>query len=49
LVGENLESRIIAQAVRIGGILVAGYNLVEALAEQREDGVLHAFIVARIA
>jgi hypothetical protein len=48
LVGKNLEGGIMAQPVRIVGILVAGHDLVEALAEQREDRMLHALIVARI-
>jgi hypothetical protein len=37
LIGKNLKSRIVTQSIRVVGILVARDDLVDALAEQREN------------
>ena len=49
LIGDDLQQRIMAQAVGIVGIFVAGDNLIDALPQQRQRVVAYAVVVPRIA
>ena len=49
LIGDDLQSGIMAQTVGIVGIFVAGDDLVDALPQQRQRVMAHAFIFSRVA
>ena len=49
LIGDDLQGRIMAQAVGIVGVLVAGDDLIDALPQQRQRVVLHALLLTRVA
>jgi len=48
LIGDDLQGGIMAQAVGIVGVLVAGDDLVDALPQQRQRVVLDALLPARV-
>jgi hypothetical protein len=48
LIRKNLESRIVAQAIGVIGILIARDDLIDALAEQRKNRVTDPFIFTRV-
>jgi hypothetical protein len=49
LIGDDLQHGIVAQAVGVVGIFVAGDNLIDALPQQRQRVVAYAVVVPRIA
>src|SRR5271157_5678351 len=49
LIGDDLQERIVTQAVGVVGVFVSGDDLVEALPQQRQRVVLNAILVPRIA
>ena len=49
LIGDDLQHRIVTQAIGVVGVLISGDDLVEALPEQGQRVVLDAIVVARIA
>ena len=49
MIGDDLQQRIVAQAVGVVGVFVAGDDLVDALPQQSERIVLHAVVLPRIA
>jgi hypothetical protein len=49
LIGDDLQERIMAQAVGVVGVFVSGDDLVDALPQQHQRVVLHALILSRIA
>src|SRR6267154_1151262 len=49
LIGDDLQGGIMAQAVGIVGVLVAGDDLIDALPQQRQRVVLHALLLTRVA
>jgi hypothetical protein len=48
LIGDDLQGGIMAQAVGIVGILIAGDDLIDALPQQRQLVVLDALLPARV-
>ena len=48
LIGQNLKSRIVPQAIGVVGVLVASDDLAEALAKQRQHGMTNTLLLARI-
>ena len=49
LVGDDLQQRVMAQAVGIVGIFVTGNDLIQTLPQQGERVVLNAILISRIA
>ncbi|SRR6266566_1354782 len=49
LIGDDLQQRVVAQAVGIVGIFVSGNDLIEALPQQCQRVVLEAMALTRIA
>src|SRR5512146_1331147 len=49
LIGDDLQQRIMAQAVGVVGVFVAGDDLVNALAQQQQRVMFDALFVSRIA
>src|SRR5256886_12103332 len=49
LIGDDLQGGIMAQAIGIVGVLVAGDDLIDALPQQRQRAVLHALLLTRVA
>ena len=48
LIGDDLQGGIMAQAVGIVGVLIAGHDLVDALPQQRHRVVIDALRPARV-
>ena len=48
LIGDYLQQRVVAQAVGVVGVFVAGYDLVDALAQQAQRVVTDAILLTRI-
>jgi hypothetical protein len=48
LIGKNLKCRIVAYAIGIVGIFVAGDDLIDALTKQGQSGMTNPFLVTKI-
>jgi hypothetical protein len=48
LIGQNLKRRIVAEPIRVVGVLVASDDLVETLAKQRQHRMMSPFLFAKI-